>query len=71
MITKFITEVNVKLDPFKRSGKVCRLLLSQLPANARQMMKINTKVLAKGSQEPSLLELKFSGLRTDNFQLVR
>ena len=58
MITRFITEVNIK-----KSGKVCRLLLAQLPANARQLMRINAKVLPKGSQESSLLALKFSELR--------
>ena len=64
MITKFITEINIKLDPFRKSGKVCRLLLAHLPANARQIMKVNAKVLPKGSTEPTLLALKFSELQS-------
>ena len=65
MITKFITEVHVRLDPFQKSGKICRLLLASLPSNARSIMRINTKVLSKGSAESSLLALKFSMLQSE------
>ena len=66
MITKHITEVTTKFNPFKKPAKTCRVFLAHLPANARQSMKINTKVLARDSAEPSSLKLKFStsaGLR--------
>ncbi|KAI4125078.1 MAG: hypothetical protein LQ338_004465 [Usnochroma carphineum] len=59
MITRFITEVSTVFNPFKKPGKTCRVFLAHLPANARQSMKINTKVLAKDSKEPSVLKLKF------------
>ncbi|KAL8694444.1 MAG: hypothetical protein Q9218_000936 [Villophora microphyllina] len=46
-------------NPFRRPGRTCKIFLAQLPPNARQTMKINAKVLAKSSREPSLLKLKF------------
>ena len=60
MITKHITEVTTRFNPFTRSSKTCRVFLAHLPANARSTMKINTTVLGRESQEPSLLKLKFS-----------
>ena len=60
MITKHITEVTTKFNPFKKPAKTCRVFLAHLPANARQNMKITTKVLGRGSTEPSSLKLKFS-----------
>ena len=60
MITQFITDVSVKLNPFSRSGNACRFFLAQLPANARTTMKINTKVLSRNSEEQSMLRLKMS-----------
>ncbi|KAL9014931.1 MAG: hypothetical protein Q9173_000436 [Seirophora scorigena] len=59
MITRFITEVSTTFNPFVNPGKTCRVFLAHLPANARQTMKINTKVLARDSQDPSFLKLKF------------
>ncbi|KAL2051299.1 hypothetical protein ABVK25_008351 [Lepraria finkii] len=59
MITKHITEVTTKFNPFKNPSKTCRIFLAHLPANARTMMKINTTVLTRDSQEPSFLKLKF------------
>ena len=60
MITKHITEVSTKFNPFKKPAKTCRVFLAHLPANARQNMKIDTKVLPRDSQENSELRLKFS-----------
>ncbi|KAL9637936.1 MAG: hypothetical protein Q9164_001889 [Protoblastenia rupestris] len=59
MITKHITEVSTKFNPFKKPAKTCRVFLAYLPANARQNMKIDTKVLPRDSQENSELRLKF------------
>ncbi|KAL9105120.1 MAG: hypothetical protein Q9163_000038 [Psora crenata] len=59
MITKHITEVTTKFNPFKRPGMTCRVFLAHLPANARQNMKINTEVLPRNSKEKSGLKLKF------------
>ena len=60
MITKFITDVSTKFNPFSKRGKICRIFLAQLPPNARQNMKINTKILPRTSREGSSLSLKFS-----------
>ena len=60
MITKHITEVTTRFNPFTKPSKTCRVFLAHLPANARTTMKINTMVLNRDSQEPSFLALKFS-----------
>lgn len=60
MITKHITEVTTRFNPFTKPSKTCRVFLAHLPANARTTMKINTTVLQRDSQEPSFLKLKFS-----------
>ncbi|KAI4136944.1 MAG: hypothetical protein L6R39_007548 [Caloplaca ligustica] len=59
MITRFLAEVSTVFNPFRKPGRTCRVVLAHLPANARQSMKINTKVLTKDSKEPSMLKLKF------------
>lgn len=60
MITKFITDVSTKFNPFSPRAKTCRSFLSHLPPNARQTMKINAKLLPRNSKEASFLNLKFS-----------
>ncbi|KAG8526918.1 uncharacterized protein KY384_008347 [Bacidia gigantensis] len=59
MITKHIAEVTTKFNPFKITGRTCRLFLAELPADARQNMKINAKVLSRDSLEKSELKVKF------------
>ncbi|KAL1631529.1 39S ribosomal protein L44, mitochondrial [Diplodia seriata] len=61
MITRFLTEVNTKFNPFVRNAKTARNFLALLPPNARaDGMKINAKMLPRLSKEPTTLELKFS-----------
>lgn len=61
MMTKFMTEVTAKFNPFSASAKPARLFLTHLPPNARsQGMKININTLAKSSTETSSLKIKFS-----------
>jgi large subunit ribosomal protein L53 len=60
MITKFITDVSTRFNPFSPRAKTCRSFLSHLPPNARQTMKINAKLLPRDSKEASFLNLKFS-----------
>lgn len=61
MMTKFMTEVTAKFNPFSPSAKPARLFLTHLPPNARsQGMKININTLAKSSTETSSLKIKFS-----------
>lgn len=60
MITKFMTEVTTRFNPFSPSARSARLFLAQLPPNARQTMAVNTTLLPQKSTEPSSLMLKFS-----------
>lgn len=60
MITRFITEVSTAFNPFSPKAKTARIFLSFLPPNARQSMKVDTKLLPRSSQEKSFVALKFS-----------
>jgi large subunit ribosomal protein L53 len=60
MITKFLTDVTTKFNPFTKRAKTCRSFLAHLPPNARQTMKIKTTILPRDSQEPSSIYVKFS-----------
>ena len=60
MITKHITEVTTRFNPFTKPSKTCRVFLANLPANARTTMKISSTVLQRDSKDPSFLKLKFS-----------
>ncbi|KAI8961730.1 putative ribosomal protein YmL44, mitochondrial [Daldinia sp. FL1419] len=60
MITRFITEVNTKFNPFSMRSRATRLFLSALPPNARQTgMQINTTLLPRTSTQPAVLQVKF------------
>ncbi|PSS27805.1 hypothetical protein M430DRAFT_63007 [Amorphotheca resinae ATCC 22711] len=59
MITRFITEVSTVFNPFSPKAKTARLFLSFLPPDARQTMKITTKLLPRSSKEPSFVQVKF------------
>ncbi|MCJ1338792.1 39S ribosomal protein L44, mitochondrial [Bachmanniomyces sp. S44760] len=59
MITKFLTEVSTRFNPFAKRARICRIFLAQLPPNARTTMKITTKLLPRESMEGSVLKLKF------------
>ncbi|TPX14211.1 uncharacterized protein E0L32_000605 [Thyridium curvatum] len=60
MITRFITDVTTKFNPFSPRAKPARLFLSFLPPNARASgMSITTQLLAKSSAEPASLTVKF------------
>lgn len=59
MITKFITEVSIQFNAFKKSGKTCRIFLASLPADVRRTVKITTRPLPRESDQPSHLHLKF------------
>ncbi|KAL1884243.1 hypothetical protein VTK73DRAFT_3227 [Phialemonium thermophilum] len=60
MITRFITEVTTKFNPFSRRAKAARLFLSFLPPNARASgMNISAQLLPRNSTEPSSLYVKF------------
>ncbi|ODV90169.1 hypothetical protein CANCADRAFT_24445 [Tortispora caseinolytica NRRL Y-17796] len=59
MITKYFSQVTVKFDPFRNSGKAMRLFISQIPASTRQHAKVTYTVLPKGSTEPGLVDITF------------
>lgn len=65
MISRFLTEVNTKFNPFSKQAKAARLFLTFLPPNARATgINIQTTLLPRQSTEPSMLYLKFSTLQT-------
>ncbi|KAF2204472.1 hypothetical protein GQ43DRAFT_387832 [Delitschia confertaspora ATCC 74209] len=60
MITRFLTDVRVKFNPFSPRSKSARIFLSLIPPQARaEGMKIDAKMLPRTSTEPANLELKF------------
>jgi large subunit ribosomal protein L53 len=60
MLTRFITEVSTVFNPFSPKAKTARLFLSFLPPDARQSIKVTTKLLPRVSRDPSILQVKFS-----------
>lgn len=61
MITRFITEVNTKFNPFSAKSRSARLFLSFLPPTARsQGMAIQAKLLPRASTDKAALQVKFS-----------
>ena len=61
MITRFITEVSTRFNPFSIRSRAARLFLSSLPSDARASgVQIHTTLLPRGSDEPSTLLVKFS-----------
>ncbi|KAF2146856.1 uncharacterized protein K452DRAFT_218219 [Aplosporella prunicola CBS 121167] len=59
MITRYMTEVTTKFNPFSPRAKVARTFLAMLPPDARLTMKISSTVLPRISTEPPTLSLKF------------
>ncbi|EOO01932.1 putative mitochondrial ribosomal protein l44 protein [Phaeoacremonium minimum UCRPA7] len=60
MITRFITEINTKFNPFSTKAKAARLFLTFLPPNARSSgMSITTTLLPRTSAEAPSLRVKF------------
>ncbi|OAA32560.1 ribosomal protein L44 [Moelleriella libera RCEF 2490] len=60
MITKFMTEITAKFNPFSACAKPARLFLTYLPPNARANgTVINTSVLPRNSTETSSVKVKF------------
>ncbi|KAK7757792.1 39S ribosomal protein L44, mitochondrial [Diatrype stigma] len=60
MITRFITEVTTKFNPFSASSRATRLFLASLPPDARSMgMQVRATVLPRTSTEPSSIHVKF------------
>lgn len=59
-MTRFITDVTTKFNPFSPRARTVRLFLSFLPPTARANgMKITTRLLPRQSTEPNSLWVKF------------
>ncbi|KAJ4287986.1 39S ribosomal protein L44, mitochondrial [Kalmusia sp. IMI 367209] len=70
MITRFLTNVSVKFNPFSPRAKPARLFLSLIPPNARaEGMKVETKMLPRTSKEPATLGVKFKDGKEINLEL--
>ena len=59
MITRFITNVTLKFNPFSARAKTCRTILAQFGPSAFRTVKFNNTVLPRSSTEPSSLHLRF------------
>ncbi|KAF6805519.1 mitochondrial ribosomal protein L44 (39S ribosomal protein L53/MRP-L5) [Colletotrichum musicola] len=60
MITKFMTEITTKFNPFSPTARSARLFLSFIPPNARASgMAIKTVLLPRTSKESPSLSVKF------------
>lgn len=61
MMTKFMTEISVKFNPFLTCAKPARLFLTHLPPNIRANgTVVNTTLLPSNHPGPSSLRVKFS-----------
>jgi len=60
VITKYITACTTRFNPFKRSAKPCRVFLAHFPPDAFKNVKFDTKLLARTSDQPGSLSIKFS-----------
>ncbi|KAK3397473.1 putative ribosomal protein YmL44, mitochondrial [Sordaria brevicollis] len=60
MLTRFITDVSTRFNPFSTKAKAARLFLSFLPPDARSNgMNITTQLLPRNSTESPMLYVKF------------
>ncbi|KAG5999557.1 hypothetical protein E4U54_001795 [Claviceps lovelessii] len=60
MITKFMTEVTARFNPFSACAKPARLFLTYMPPNARANgTSIQTTLLPRDTPETSSLKVKF------------
>jgi len=59
MITKYLTNVTAKFNPFSRQAIAARLFLTQFPADSRSQIKMSTVILPPTSKENPVLDLMF------------
>ncbi|KAF2675459.1 hypothetical protein BT63DRAFT_420648 [Microthyrium microscopicum] len=69
MITKYLTEVTAKFNPFSKRAKAARIFLSCIPADARAQMKITTSLLPPHPVKPTVLDVKFKDGKEMKFDL--
>jgi len=71
MITRYLTEVVTRFNPFLPSARAARIFLTNIPAEARLQMRVSSTILPKSSPEKPLLEIKFSTLSLSRPARVR
>ncbi|MCJ1332134.1 39S ribosomal protein L44, mitochondrial [Thelotrema lepadinum] len=59
MITRFITHLSLRFNPFSPRAKVCRSVLAQFGPSSFSKIKFDNKVLPRDSGEASSLKIKF------------
>ena len=59
MITKFISEVSTRFNPFTATAKTARSFLAILPPNARKNMKVNVQLLPRTSPDPARSQVQY------------
>ncbi|KAF2869441.1 39S ribosomal protein L53/MRP-L53-domain-containing protein [Massariosphaeria phaeospora] len=70
MITRFLTNVSVKFNPFSPRSKSARLVLSLIPSTARASgLRVESKMLPRDSKEPASLGVKFKDGKEMNLEL--
>jgi large subunit ribosomal protein L53 len=61
MMTKYLTEITARINPFSKRARSARVLLSLVGGEARARgLLVRSVVLPRASREPPVLELKFS-----------
>ena len=64
MKTRYLTSLTTAFNPFSVTGKVPRLFLNLLPANAHKSIAIKTTQLPRTSKQPASLVLGFKDGKT-------
>ena len=59
MITKFITEVRARFNPFARPARTCRIFVAQFGPAVWPTVRFKNELLPRASAEPSSLKIKF------------
>ncbi|KAF2634171.1 hypothetical protein P280DRAFT_318401 [Massarina eburnea CBS 473.64] len=72
MITRFLTDVRIKFNPFSIRSKPARIFLSLIPPNARASgLVVATQMLPRTSKEPATLGLKFKDGKEMNLEISK
>ncbi|KAL2271312.1 hypothetical protein VTJ83DRAFT_683 [Remersonia thermophila] len=72
MITRFITDVTTRFNPFSPQARSARLFLSFLPPNARLSgVNITTQLLPRHSADPPTLYVKFKDGKEMNIDCTK
>lgn len=60
MITRYLTDITARFNPFSHSAKSARVFLSMINSDARNDIQIKTTVLSRTSKANPSLDIKFS-----------